>query len=130
MPTGRVKWFSLEKGFGFIDSDEGQDVYLSANALPADVTTVKPGTKLEFSVAEGKRGPQALQVRVIDAPPSLASSSRGDFDDLSAIIEDSIKILDRLGNSFRHGRTPSANDIERTVKVLRGIAQQIEQAGN
>ncbi|MEN9679279.1 MAG: hypothetical protein RL301_267 [Actinomycetota bacterium] len=130
MPTGRVKWFSLEKGFGFIDSDEGQDVYLSANALPEGVTTVKPGTKLEFSVAESRRGPQALQVRVIDAPPSLASNSRGDFDDLAAIIEDSIKILDRLGNSFRHGRTPSANEIERTVKVLRGIAAQIEQAGN
>ena len=126
MPTGRVKWFSLEKGFGFIDSDEGQDVYLSANALPEGVTTVKPGTKLEFSVAESRRGPQALQVRVIDAPPSLASNSRGDFDDLAAIIEDSIKILDRLGNSFRHGRTPSANEIERTVKVLRGIAQEIE----
>jgi CspA family cold shock protein len=130
MPTGRVKWFSLEKGFGFIDSDEGQDVYLSANALPEGVTTVKPGTKLEFSVAESRRGPQALQVRVIDAPPSLASNSRGDFDDLAAIIEDSIKILDRLGNAFRHGRTPSANEIERTVKVLRGIAAQIEQAGN
>ena len=110
MPTGRVKWFSLEKGFGFIDSDEGQDVYLSANALPEGVTTVKPGTKLEFSVAEGRRGPQAMQIRVIDAPPSLATNSRGDFDDLAAIIEDSIKILDRLG--------------------LRGIAAQIEQAGN
>lgn len=130
MPTGRVKWFSLEKGFGFIDSDEGQDVYLSANALPEGVTTVKPGTKLEFSVAEGRRGPQAMQIRVVDAPPSLATNSRGDFDDLAAIIEDSIKILDRLGNSFRHGRTPSANEVERTVKVLRGIAAQIEQSGN
>ena len=130
MPTGRVKWFSLEKGFGFIDSDEGQDVYLSANALPEGVTTVKPGTKLEFSVAEGRRGPQAMQIRVVDAPPSLATNSRGDFDDLAAIIEDSIKILDRLGNTFRHGRTPSANEVERTVKVLRGIAAQIEQSGN
>ena len=130
MPTGKVKWFSLEKGFGFIDSDEGQDVYLSANALPEGVTTVKPGTKLEFSVAESRRGPQALSVRVIDAPPSLATHSRGDYDDLAAIIEDSIKILDRVGNAFRQGRTPSNTEIERTVKVLRGIAAQIEQAGN
>ena len=42
MPTGRVKWFSLEKGFGFIASDEGEDVYLAATSLPAGVTTVKP----------------------------------------------------------------------------------------
>ena len=50
MPTGRVKWFSLEKGFGFISNDEGEDVYLAAAALPEGVTTVKPGTKLDFSI--------------------------------------------------------------------------------
>ncbi len=50
MPSGRVKWFSLEKGFGFISNDEGEDVYLAAAALPNGVTTVKPGTKLEFSI--------------------------------------------------------------------------------
>ena len=41
MPTGRVKWFSLEKGFGFIASDEGEDVYLAASALPEGVATVR-----------------------------------------------------------------------------------------
>ena len=55
MPTGRVKWFSLEKGFGFISNDEGEDVYLAAAALPEGVATVKPGTKLEFSIADGRR---------------------------------------------------------------------------
>ena len=52
MPVGRVKWYSLEKGFGFISSDEGEDVYFPSSVLPAGVATVKPGTKLEFSVAE------------------------------------------------------------------------------
>jgi len=51
MPIGRVKWFSLEKGFGFISNEEGEDVYLASDALPAGVTTVKPGTKLEFGIA-------------------------------------------------------------------------------
>ena len=100
MPTGKVKWFSLEKGFGFIESDEGEDVYLAATALPEGVTTVKPGTKLEFSVADGRRGPQVLSVRVVEAPASLAASSRAATDDLASIIEDSIKILDRVGNNI------------------------------
>ena len=46
MPLGRVKWYSLEKGFGFIESEEGADVYLASSALPAGIATVKPGTKL------------------------------------------------------------------------------------
>ncbi|NDE96194.1 MAG: cold-shock protein, partial [Actinobacteria bacterium] len=91
MPTGRVKWFSLEKGFGFISSDEGEDVYIASSALPDGITTLKPGTKLEFGVAEGRKGPQALSVRVVEAPPSLAASKSG-AEDLAVIIEESIKM--------------------------------------
>ena len=127
MPSGKVKWFSLEKGFGFIASEEGEDVYLAASALPAGVSTVKPGTKLEFSVADGRRGPQALSVTILEAPPSLAENSRIVGDDLAAIIEDVINILDRLGNGLRHGRFPTSVESGRTAKVLRGIADQIEK---
>jgi CspA family cold shock protein len=126
MPTGRIKWFSLEKGFGFIASDEGEDVYLAATSLPEGVSTVKPGTKLEFGVAEGRRGPQALSVRIIDTPPSLSNAARTNQDDLAAIIEDTIKILDRVGNGVRQGRYPTTVEAERLGKVLRGIATQIE----
>ena len=126
MPTGRVKWFSLEKGFGFISNDEGEDVYLAAAALPEGVATVKPGTKLEFSIADGRRGPQALSVSVVEAPPTMATGSRGKNDDLAAMIEDTIKILDRYGNVLRSGRTSTAADGERLAKVLRGIASQID----
>jgi cold shock protein len=113
MPSGRVKWFSLEKGFGFISNDEGEDVYLAAAALPNGVTTVKPGTKLEFSIADGRRGPQALSVTIVEAPPSISGSSRGKNDDLAAMIEDTIKILDRYSNSLRSGRSSSATEAER-----------------
>jgi len=126
MPSGRVKWFSLEKGFGFISNDEGEDVYLAASALPNGVATVKPGTKLEFSIADGRRGPQALSVSIVEAPPSISGSSRGKNDDLAAMIEDTIKILDRYSNSLRNGRSSSATEAERLAKVLRGIASQIE----
>jgi len=122
MPTGRVKWFSLEKGFGFIANDEGEDVYLAATSLPEGVATVKPGTKLEFSIADSRKGPQALSVHIIDAPPSLVENSRVNSDDLAAMIEDTIKMLDKVGNGLRHGRHPNAQEADCLGRVLRGIA--------
>ena len=122
MPTGRVKWFSLEKGFGFIANDEGEDVYLAATSLPEGVATVKPGTKLEFSIADSRKGPQALSVHIIDAPPSLVENSRVNSDDLAAMIEDTIKMLDKVGNGLRHGRHPNAQEADRLGRVLRDIA--------
>ena len=122
MPTGRVKWFSLEKGFGFIANDEGEDVYLAATSLPEGVATVKPGTKLEFSIADSRKGPQALSLHIIDAPPSLVENSRVNSDDLAAMIEDTIKMLDKVGNGLRHGRHPNAQEADRLGRVLRGIA--------
>ena len=126
MPTGKVKWFSLEKGFGFIASDEGEDVYLASSALPEGVATVKPGTKLEFSVIDSRKGPQAMSVHIVDVPVSLAENSRVNNDDLAAMIEDTIKILDRVGNGLRQGRHPSGTEAERLGRVLRGIASQLE----
>ena len=61
---------------------------------------------MDFSVADGRRGPQALSVKIIDAPPSLAANSRTNSDDLAAMIEDTIKILDKVGPfhfTCRHG---------------------------
>ena len=113
MPTGRVKWFSLEKGFGFIASDEGEDVYLAATALPEGVTTVKPGTKLEFSVIDSRKGPQAMSIHIVDAPVSLAENSRVNNDDLAAMIEDTIKILDKVGNGLRQRRPHRAHSWQR-----------------
>ena len=72
------------------------------------------------------RGPQALSLHIIDEPVSVASNSRADYDDLATMIEDTIKILDKVGNNYRHGRAPSGPDAERLAKVLRGIAGQIE----
>ena len=128
MPTGRVKWFSLEKGFGFIANDEGEDVYLAATSLPEGVATVKPGTKLEFSIADSRKGPQALSVHIIDAPPSLVENSRVNSDDLAAMIEDTIKMLDKVGNGLRHGRHPNAQEADRLGRVLRGIATALSSA--
>ena len=72
MPTGKVKWYDAEKGFGFLSQEDGPDVYVRSDALPDGVTSLKNGTRVEFGIAQGRRGDQALQVRVLDKQPSLA----------------------------------------------------------
>ena len=66
MPTGKVKWYDAEKGFGFLSQEEGEDVYVRSDALPAGVDTLKAGSRVEFGIVQGSRGDQALQVRLLD----------------------------------------------------------------
>ena len=74
MPTGKVKWFDADKGFGFLANDEGGEVFVHASALPAGTEALKQGARVEFGVAQGKRGLQALSVRVLDPMPSVVKS--------------------------------------------------------
>ncbi|HEX2289655.1 MAG TPA: cold-shock protein, partial [Pseudonocardiaceae bacterium] len=76
MPTGRVKWYDAEKGFGFLSQEDGEDVYVRSSALPSGVETLKAGQRVEFGIAAGRRGPQALTLKVIDPPPSLSRTRR------------------------------------------------------
>lgn len=60
---GKVKWFNAEKGFGFIESNEGGDVFVHFSAIQADgFKTLEEGQEVEFDVVEGNRGPQAANV--------------------------------------------------------------------
>ena len=63
VPTGKVKWYDVEKGFGFLSQDDGEDVYVRASALPEGVEALKAGQRVEFGMAVGRRGPQALKVK-------------------------------------------------------------------
>ena len=72
MPTGKVKWYDAEKGFGFLSQEDGEDVYVRSSALPAGVEALKAGQRVEFGVAAGRRGPQALSLKLIDPPHMVA----------------------------------------------------------
>lgn len=126
MPTGKVKWFDTERGFGFIASDEGDEVFLHASALPAGVASPKPGTKVDFGVADGRRGPQALSVKVLDPLPSLVKAQRTPADDMAIIVEDLIKLLDGVGNGLRRGRYPEKSKAAQIAAVLRAVADDLE----
>ena len=126
MPTGKVKWFDEEKGFGFLARDDGGEVFVHQSALPAGVSVLKPGSRVEFGVAEGKRGEQALSVRVLDPLPSVAKAQRKPADDMAVIVEDLIKLLDGVGNGLRRGRYPAGGDGKKVAAVLRAVADDLE----
>ncbi len=63
MQKGKVKWFNAEKGFGFIETEEGTDVFVHFSAITMDgYKTLEEGAEVEFEVVEGAKGPQAANV--------------------------------------------------------------------
>jgi CspA family cold shock protein len=130
VPSGKVKWFDAEKGFGFLSQDDGPDVYVRTDALPDGVATLKQGARVEFGIAQGRRGDQALQVRILDSPASVVRNQsharRKSPEEMSTIVEDLIRLLDGVGETYRHGRHPDARAARPVAKLLRALADELE----
>ena len=126
MPTGKVKWFNAEKGFGFLASDDGDEVFVHASTLPIGVSDLQPGTRVEFGVAEGRKGKQALSLIVLDAPQSVVKAKRKPAEEIAGNLEDLIKVLDRESNTFRRGRYPDDAHARRIAALLRAVADDID----
>jgi CspA family cold shock protein len=126
VPTGKVKWFNAEKGFGFLAEDEGEDVFVHRDALPSGVTELKPGQRVEFGIVQGRKGNQALSVRVLDPMPSVARATRKPAEELAPLVEDLIKMLDTTSNSLRRGRYPERGEAHKIAALLRVFAENLD----
>ena len=126
MPTGKVKWYDVEKGFGFLSKDEGGDVFVRSSALPEGVATLKPGTRVEFGIAQGRKGDQALQVRLLDAPASVSKAMRKKPAEMVNIVEDLYRLLENIEGGYRAGRHPDPKTAKPTAMLLRALADELE----
>ena len=65
MAQGTVKWFNLQKGYGFIEQEGGKDVFAHVAELAPGVSTLTEGQRVEFDVQEGQKGPQAVNTKPV-----------------------------------------------------------------
>jgi len=127
VPRGKVKFYDAEKGFGFvIDEDDGQSVYVHATTLPDGVTTLRPGTRVEFDMVDGRRGPQVLSLQLLEPAPSVSRARRAKPDEMADMVEDLIRLLDDASNGLRQGRYPDRSHAQKISTVLRAVAENFE----
>ena len=126
MPTGKVRWYDVDKGFGFLATDEGEDVFVHASALPDGTTSLKQGARVEFGIVDGKRGKQALSVIVLEQPASIVKAGRKPAEDVAVILEDLIKLMDSASNQLRRGRYPSDDHCRKLAAVMRAVADDFD----
>jgi cold shock protein len=130
VPTGKVKWYDAEKGFGFLARDDGGEVFVHSSALPAGTETLAKGQRVEFGIVEGRKGAQALQVRLLEAPPNVtaaaAKHARKKPDEMIPIIEDLMKLLDGISDAYRRGKHPDPKEARQIATLLNAVAKDIE----
>jgi CspA family cold shock protein len=127
VPTGRVKWYDATKGFGFVTSDEGGDVFLPKGALPAGVAELKTGQRVEFGVVDSRKGAQAMGVKLIDAPPTLSELRRRPAEELHGMIEDMIKLLEsQVQPGLGRGRYPDKKTAQKIAQLMHAVAGEFE----
>lgn len=126
LPTGKVKWFNSEKGFGFLSRDDGGDVFVHSSVLPDGLDALKPGQRVEFGVVAGQRGDQALSVIVLDPAPSVAAAQRRKPDELASIVQDLTTVLENVTQQLERGRYPDKAQGGKIAGMLRAVADQLD----
>jgi CspA family cold shock protein len=117
VPTGKVKWYDTEKGFGFLSQEDGEDVYVRSSALPAGVEGLKAGQKVEFDP------PPTLTRPRREAPAEHKHSP----DELHGMVEDMITLLESaVQPELRKGRYPDKKVARRVSEVVKAVARELD----
>ena len=125
MPTGKVKWFDADKGFGFASNPGDEDVYVGKNVLPEGIDELFPGQRIEFDFAAGRRGPQALRVKVLDAPRCRTPSRKPE--ELASMLSDVMTLLEtQVQPVLSQGRYPERKTGRQVAEILRAIAKDLD----
>ena len=126
MPIGKVKWFDADKGFGFVSNPGDEDVYVGRNVLPEGVDELVQGQRIDFDFAAGRRGPQALRVKVLDKPRRRTPSRKPD--ELSSMLSDVMTLLEtQVQPVLAQGRYPERKTGRQVAEILRAIAKDLDR---
>src|SRR5699024_1123342 len=125
MPTGRVKWFDADKGFGFVIAEDGSQAFLHSSVLPEGLVVTK-GTRLEYDVVESRRGAQVLKARPLNTPGKVATLRRRHTAAMAVMVAYDIKVLDDVNKGLQHGRYPDPPHGNKVASLLRPIADDLE----
>lgn len=125
MPIGKVKWFDADKGFGFVSNPGDQDVFVGKNVLPEGVEELVQGQRIEFDFAAGRRGPQALRVKILDTP--RRRTPQREPAELGSMIADVMTLLEtQVQPILTSGRYPERKTGRQVAEILRAIAKDLD----
>ena len=126
MPTGKVKWYDADRGYGFVGNPGDEDVYVGSAVLPEGVTELVKGQRLEYEIVSGRRGPQALTVTILDEGPKRAQHKYTP-EQLQSMVQDTITLMDQsLLPVLESGRRPERKTARQISEILRTIARELD----
>lgn len=132
MPSGRVKWFDADKGFGFVSRDDGgKDVFVHRDALPEGAEDLVKGQKVEYSIIDTRRGVQAMGVHVLAEPQTaggapVAEKAKRSPEDLNSLLQDMIGVLEQqIMPPLSRGRRPDRKTGAKIAEMLRAVADDL-----
>ena len=128
VPIGKVKWYDAERGYGFVSNPGNEDCYVSKQVLPDGVEELHQGQRIDFDFAAGRRGPQALRVKILDTPRvSKKPQHKYEPEMLHGMVSDLVTLLEsKVQPLLRSGRYPDRKTGHQVAEILRAVAKELD----